>query len=79
MVRRVKFERGDIVRVSLNSTVGREQQDNFRSALVLPPAAFNALEVALVAHITQGGEFARFAGFVAKLNTELSAIPMARL
>jgi mRNA-degrading endonuclease toxin of MazEF toxin-antitoxin module len=56
MVKRVKFDRGDIVRVNLNSTVGREQQGDFRPALVLSPAAFNALGVALVAPITQGGE-----------------------
>nr|WP_057929863.1 type II toxin-antitoxin system ChpB family toxin [Burkholderia ambifaria] len=63
MVRRVKFDRGDIVGVNLNPTVGREQQGDFRPALVLSPAAFNALGVALVAPIMQGGEFARFAGF----------------
>jgi mRNA interferase ChpB len=68
MVRRVKFERGDIVRVSLNPTVGREQQGDFRPALVLSSAAFNALGVALVAPITQGGEFARFAGFAVPLS-----------
>ncbi|PPB81975.1 mRNA-degrading endonuclease toxin of MazEF toxin-antitoxin module [Mycetohabitans endofungorum] len=67
MVRRAKFERGDIVRVSLNPTVGREQQGDFRLALVLSPAAFNALGVALVAPITQGGELARFAGFAVPL------------
>lgn len=55
MVRRIKFERGDIVRVSLNPTPGKEQQGDFRPALVLSPAAFNALGVALVAPITQGG------------------------
>lgn len=68
MVKRVRFERGDIVRVCLNPTVGREQQGDFRPALVLSPAAFNALGVALVAPITQGGEFARFAGFAVPLS-----------
>jgi mRNA interferase ChpB len=68
MVRRVRFERGDIVRVSLNPTAGREQQGDFRPALVLSPAVFNALGVALVAPITQGGEFARFAGFAVPLS-----------
>lgn len=53
MVRRAKFDRGDIVRVSLNPTEGREQQGDFRPALVLSPATFNALGVALVAPITQ--------------------------
>ncbi|MBB1633731.1 type II toxin-antitoxin system ChpB family toxin [Cupriavidus sp. UME77] len=68
MVRRVKFDRGDIVRVNLNPTAGREQQGDFRPALVLSPAAFNALGVALVAPITQGGDFARFAGFAVPLS-----------
>jgi len=68
MVKRIKFDRGDIVRVSLNPTAGREQQGDFRPALVLSPAAFNALGVALVAPITQGGEFARFAGFAVPLS-----------
>lgn len=67
MVRRGKFDRGDIVRVNLNPTAGREQQGDFRPALVLSPAAFNALGVALVAPITQGGDFARFAGFAVPL------------
>jgi len=52
MVKRVKFDRGDIVRVSLNPTAGREQQGDFRPALVLSPATFNALGVASVAPIT---------------------------
>jgi mRNA interferase ChpB len=68
MVRRVKFDRGDIVRVSLNPTAGREEQGDFCPALVLSPAASNALGVALVAPITQGGEFARFAGFAVPLS-----------
>lgn len=68
MVRRTRFERGDIVRVSLNPTVGHEQQGEFRPALVLSPAAFNALGVALVAPITQGGQFARYAGFAVPLS-----------
>lgn len=68
MARRVKFDRGDIVRVNLNPTAGREQQGDFRPALVLSPAAFNAPGVALVAPITQGGEFARFAGFAVPLS-----------
>ncbi len=34
---------------------------------MLSPAAFNALGLALVAPITQGDEFARFAGFAVPL------------
>jgi mRNA interferase ChpB len=56
------------VRVNLNPTVGREQQGDFRPALVLSPAAFNALGVVLVAPITQGGDFSRFAGFAVPLS-----------
>jgi mRNA interferase ChpB len=68
MVKRTAFNRGDIVRVNLNPTVGREQQGDFRPALVLSPAAFNLMGVALVAPITQGGDFARFAGFAVPLS-----------
>lgn len=67
-MRRTAFNRGDIVRVNLNPTVGREQQGDFRPALVLSPAAFNLMGVALVAPITQGGDFARYAGFAVSLS-----------
>lgn len=67
MVKRKVFERGDIVRVSLNPTLGREQQGDARPALVISPSAFNELGVALVAPITQGGNFARMAGFAVPL------------
>ncbi len=68
MVRRNRFERGDIVVVNLNPTAGREQQGDKRPVLVLSSAAFNALGVVLVAPITQGGAFARFAGFAVPLS-----------
>jgi len=61
------YDRGDIVRVSLNHTVGREQQGEMRPALVLSSRKFNALGTALVAPITQGGNMARFAGFAVSL------------
>jgi mRNA interferase ChpB len=67
MVRVSCFERGDIVRVCLNPTVGREQQGDMRPALVLSPLSFNMLGVSLVAPITQGGNFARYAGFAINL------------
>ncbi|HEV3426465.1 MAG TPA: type II toxin-antitoxin system ChpB family toxin [Paraburkholderia sp.] len=82
MVRRSRFERGDIVRVSLNPTSGREQQGDFRPALVLSPAAFNSLGVALVAPITQGGDFARFAGFAVPLSgagTETQGVTLVNM
>lgn len=68
MVRRSSFNRGDIVRVNLNPTAGREKQGDFRPALVLSTSAFNALGVSLVAPITQGGDFARHAGFAVPLS-----------
>ena len=82
MVKRTKFNRGDIVRVSLNPAVGREQQGDFRPALVLSPAEFNALGVALVAPITQGGDFARFAGFAVPLagsGTETQGVALVNM
>ncbi|MES2011501.1 MAG: type II toxin-antitoxin system ChpB family toxin [Pseudomonadota bacterium] len=82
MVSRVRFDRGDIVRVNLNPTAGREQQGDFRPALVLSPAAFNALGVALVAPITQGGDFARFAGFAVPLSgsgTETQGVALVNM
>ncbi|MBC7503143.1 MAG: type II toxin-antitoxin system ChpB family toxin [Herminiimonas sp.] len=67
MVRRVKFGRGDIVLVNLDPTKGHEQQ-GVRPALVLSTSVFNALGVVLVAPISQGGDFARHAGFAAPLS-----------
>jgi mRNA interferase ChpB len=67
MVKARSFERGDIVRVSFNPSMGREQQGEMRPALVLSTRAFNALGTALVAPITQGGNLARFAGFAVTL------------
>ena len=61
------FERGDVVRVCLNPTAGRETQGEFRPALVLSSAEVNALGTAFIAPITQGGDFARFAGFAVSL------------
>lgn len=66
MVSRAKFGRGDIVMVNLNPTEGHEQR-GLRPALVLSTSMFNALGVVLVAPITQGGDFARHAGFAAPL------------
>lgn len=68
MVRRVKFERGDIVMVDLEPTLGREQRGEHRPALILSTAVFNVMGVVLVAPITQGGDFARHAGFAVPLS-----------
>lgn len=67
-MKRAKFNRGDIVRLNLNPTAGREQQGDFRPALIISPAAFNVSGLVLVAPITQGGDFARYAGFAVPLS-----------
>lgn len=62
------FQRGDIVLVNLNPTVGKEQQGESRPALVLSPGEYNRVTgLAMIAPITQGGSFARFAGFAVPL------------
>ena len=66
MVNRSKFGRGDIVTVNLDPTQGDEQK-GMRPVLVLSTNAFNALGLVLVAPVTQGGDFARHAGFAASL------------
>lgn len=67
-MRKSKYERGDVVRVCLNPTEGREIQGDFRPALVLSSAEFNALGMVMIAPITQGGNFSRFAGFAVSLD-----------
>ncbi|MEE4461180.1 type II toxin-antitoxin system ChpB family toxin [Azotobacter chroococcum] len=67
-MRRSKYGRGDIVRLNLNPTAGREQQGDFRPALVLTPAAYNTTGLAVIAPITQGGDYARYAGFAVTLS-----------
>lgn len=62
-----RFERGDVVRVCLNPTAGRETQGDFRPALVLSTAEMNNLGTAIIAPITQGGDFSRYAGFAVSL------------
>lgn len=64
---RSKFGRGDVVMVNLDPTLGHEQK-GMRPALVLSTNAFNTLGTVLVAPITQGGDFARHAGFAASLS-----------
>jgi mRNA-degrading endonuclease toxin of MazEF toxin-antitoxin module len=61
--------RGDIYLVSLDPTVGHEQQGT-RPVLVISPDKFNSLtRVPLCVPITSGGSFARNAGFVVSLAT----------
>lgn len=61
------FDRGDIVTVPLDPTIGHEQRGT-RPALVLTTKEFNRLGDVLVAPITQGGDFARHAGFAVTLS-----------
>jgi mRNA interferase ChpB len=68
MVKRAKFDRGDIVKVNLEPAKGREQKGENRPALVLSPIVFNMMGMVLVAPITQGGDFARHAGFAVPLS-----------
>jgi mRNA interferase ChpB len=61
------MERGDIYLVSLDPTVGHEQQGK-RPVLVISPGRFNRLTGApVVLPITTGGNFARTAGFAVSL------------
>jgi mRNA interferase ChpB len=61
------FERGDIVAVRLDPVEGHEVRGAARPALVLTSRDFNRLGDVLVAPITQGGDFSRFAGFAVTL------------
>jgi len=60
------FDRGDVVSVPLDPPVGHEQRGT-RPALVLTTKEFNRLGDVLVAPITQGGEYSRYAGFAVSL------------
>jgi mRNA interferase ChpB len=60
------FDRGDVVSVPLDPTMGHGQKGT-RPALVLTPKEFNRLGDVLVAPITQGGDFSRYAGFAVSL------------
>ncbi|MCF7529345.1 type II toxin-antitoxin system PemK/MazF family toxin [Neisseria lisongii] len=62
------FDRGDIIRINLNPTVGKEIQGNYRPALVLSSKVFHCLGFAMVAPITQGNaDLARNNGFAVSL------------
>ena len=61
------MDRGDIYMVSLDTTAGNEQQVT-RPVLIITPAAFNRLtRTPVVLPITNGGDFARTAGFTVSL------------
>jgi len=79
-VKRPGFERGDIVTIQLNPIAGREIQGDFRPCLVLSPKRFNQLGLSLIAPITQGGNYARYAGFTVSLmgcGTETQGVILA--
>jgi mRNA interferase ChpB len=61
------YNRGDIVTVRLDPVEGHEMRGTSRPALVLTTREFNRLGDVLVAPITQGGDFSRFAGFAVSL------------
>lgn len=64
-----KFQRGDIIRITLNPTVGRELQGESRPALVLSSEDFHELGFMYIAPITQGNaELARDNGFAVSLS-----------
>ena len=61
------MDRGDIFHVDLNPIKGREQA-GARYVLIVSLKAFNILGTPLVCPITQGGQFARHAGFAVSLS-----------
>ena len=60
------MNRGDIYHVDLNPTQGCEQA-GARFVFIVSPIDFNVLGTPLVCPITQGGNFARHAGFAVSL------------
>jgi mRNA interferase ChpB len=63
----LRVERGDIYHVDLNPIKGREQAGP-RLVVIVSPKAFNVMGTPLVCPITQGGNFARGAGFAVSLS-----------
>lgn len=59
-------QRGDIWFVSLNPTIGREQQGE-RPVLVVSDKMFNRAGLCVVCPVTQGGQQSRYAGFAVTL------------
>ncbi len=60
------FDRGDVLSVTLDPAIGHGQRVA-RPARVLTTKEFNRLGDVLIAPITQGGEFSRYAGFAVSL------------
>ena len=59
-------DRGDILHLDLDPAFGREQEGQ-RYVLVVTVAEFNRFGLALVAPVTQGGQFARENGFTVSM------------
>ncbi|MFT8541885.1 type II toxin-antitoxin system PemK/MazF family toxin [Acetobacter sp.] len=61
------MKRGDIYKVDLDPTEGREQQ-GYRPVLIVSPDEFNkATRLPVILPITNGGDFARRLGFTVSL------------
>lgn len=61
------MHRGDIYLISLDPTLGHEQQGK-RPVLVISPQAFNVVtKMPIVLPITSGGRFARNSGFAVEI------------
>lgn len=60
-------KRGDIWQVDLNPTSGHEQQ-GVRPVLVITSKIFNQTGLIVVCPISQGGNYARFAGFTVSMS-----------
>jgi mRNA interferase ChpB len=71
----VSFDQGDIYLISLDPTVGHEQQGT-RPVLIVSATKFNAVtKLPVVLPITTGGSFARTAGFAVHLaGTETTGV-----
>ncbi|WP_230350831.1 type II toxin-antitoxin system PemK/MazF family toxin [Lelliottia sp. WAP21] len=62
------MDRGEIWLVSLDPTIGHEQQGK-RPVLIVSSASFNKLtRLPVVVPVTSGGNFARTAGFIVSLD-----------
>jgi mRNA interferase ChpB len=61
------MDRGDIFHVDMNPIKGREQA-GARYVLLVSPRIFNQLGTPLVCPVTQGGNFARNAGFAVSMS-----------
>jgi mRNA-degrading endonuclease toxin of MazEF toxin-antitoxin module len=61
------MDRGDIYRVDLDPTKGREQA-GARPVIIVSPFAFNRLGTPLVCPISQGSNFTRNRGFAVSLS-----------